>query len=106
MVEIPRPSLEDRLRIYSVHLRGKPLARDVDAEELVRLLAAGSEGMSGADIALVCERAALAAVRRVIEEHEGEIAIRREEFEGSLAEVAARAKPFKSRKEVGLAAAV
>ena len=104
MVEIPRPSLEDRLRIYSVHLRGKPLAPDVDAEELVRLLATGSDGMSGAEIALVCERAALAAVRRVIEEQEGEIAIRREELEGSLAEVAARAKPSKRGKELGPAA--
>jgi len=104
MVEIPKPSLEDRLRIYSVHLRGKPLAPGVDAEELVRLLAAGSDGMSGAEIALVCERAALAAVRRVIEEQEGEIAIRREELEGSLAEVAARAKPSKRGKELGPAA--
>ena len=70
----------------------------------MRLLAAGSDGMSGAEIALVCERAALAAVRRVIEEHESEVAIRVEELEGSLAEVAGRVKLSKGGKELGPAA--
>ncbi|MFH0911534.1 MAG: cell division protein FtsH, partial [Planctomycetota bacterium] len=44
-------------------LRGKPLESGID----IGKLAAVAEGVSGADIAGICQRAALAAVRRVVE---------------------------------------
>jgi transitional endoplasmic reticulum ATPase len=62
IVEIPLADEADRGEIFSVHLRGKPLAKGVSAKQL----AARSEGLSGAEIAGVCNQAALAAVRRAV----------------------------------------
>jgi transitional endoplasmic reticulum ATPase len=62
IVEIPLANEADRQEIFAVHLRGKPLAKGVDAQKL----AARTEGCSGAEIAAVCNRAALAAVRRAV----------------------------------------
>ncbi len=63
IVDIPLPGETDRIAIFDVHLRGKPLAEDVDVAELAR----ASPGRSGADIALACSTAGLRAIRRAIE---------------------------------------
>jgi transitional endoplasmic reticulum ATPase len=63
-VEIPLPDEEDRREIFAVHLRNKPLAAGIDPGNL----AAESEGFTGADIASVCNKAALSAVRRAVAE--------------------------------------
>ena len=63
VVEIPLPDERGRREIFEIHLRGKPLASGIDIGKLAAL----SEGLSGADIAGVCQQAALAAVRRVVE---------------------------------------
>jgi transitional endoplasmic reticulum ATPase len=62
VIDIPLPDRQARSEIFAVHLRGKPLAAGIDIEALC----ARSERVGGADIAGVCQRAALAAVRRVI----------------------------------------
>jgi transitional endoplasmic reticulum ATPase len=62
VVEIPLPQEPERREIFDVHLRGKPVARNVKISEL----AARSEGLSGAQIASVCNLAALRAVRRAV----------------------------------------
>jgi transitional endoplasmic reticulum ATPase len=62
IVEIPLADEADRQEIFAVHLRGKPLAKGISAKQL----AAKSEGLSGAEIAGVCNQAALAAVRRAV----------------------------------------
>jgi transitional endoplasmic reticulum ATPase len=62
IVEIPLAHEADRGEIFAVHLKGKPLAKGVSAQKL----AAKSEGLSGAEIAGVCNQAALAAVRRAV----------------------------------------
>ena len=62
IVEIPLADEADRREIFAVHLRGKPLAKGVSAKQL----AAKSDGLSGAEIAGVCNQAALAAVRRAV----------------------------------------
>ena len=62
IVEIPLASEADRREIFAVHLRGKPLAPGISAEGL----ATRTEGLSGAEIASVCNKAALAAVRRAV----------------------------------------
>jgi transitional endoplasmic reticulum ATPase len=62
VVEIPLPEETERREIFEVHLRGKPVGGQVKSNEL----AAKSEGLSGAQIALVCNLAALRAVRRVV----------------------------------------
>jgi transitional endoplasmic reticulum ATPase len=63
-VRIPMPDEEDRREIFAVHLRHKPLAAGIDPSSL----AARSEGFTGADIASVCNKAALSAVRRAVAE--------------------------------------
>jgi cell division protease FtsH len=59
-VVIDRPECESRLAILRVHTRHKPLAADVSLEDLAR----ASPGFSGADLANLCNEAALTAVRR------------------------------------------
>lgn len=65
LLEVPAPDAEGRAKIFTVHLRGRPLAPTVDPMEL----AASTAGFTGADIEAVCQRAALFAVREIIELH-------------------------------------
>lgn len=62
-VEIPLPDEASRAEIFKVHLRNKPLAEGISAADL----AASANEFSGADIAAVCNKAALNAVRRTVE---------------------------------------
>ena len=66
-VDIPLPEERERRDIFSVHLRGKPASPGIDATAL----AARTEGFSGADMAGVCQRAAMEALRRVVATAEG-----------------------------------
>jgi len=63
MVEILPPDENDRKEIFSIHLRNKPLAKGVRSADL----ASKTDGYSGADIAGVCHKAAMAALRRVVQ---------------------------------------
>jgi transitional endoplasmic reticulum ATPase len=90
IVEIPLADEADRREIFTVHLRGKPLAKGITAKEL----AARTAGLSGAEIASVCSKAALAAVRRAVaaeiaQEGAGEkqLLIRPEDIEEALEEM-------------------
>ncbi len=89
IVEMIMPSREDRVEIFDVHFRRKPLAEDVHSTEL----AERTEGFSGADIAAVVRKAAMIAVRRAVSSMEkagaGEpdILIRRQDLEDALEEV-------------------
>jgi transitional endoplasmic reticulum ATPase len=62
VIEIPTPEEKDREEIFRVHLRNKPLEADLDTADL----ASRTGGFSGAEIASVCNRAALMAVRRSV----------------------------------------
>jgi cell division protease FtsH len=59
-IVVPLPDLEERLPILQVHCRGKRIGPDVD----LGLVARGTPGMSGADLANLVNEAALHAVRR------------------------------------------
>ncbi|MEA2167174.1 MAG: cell division protease FtsH [Solirubrobacteraceae bacterium] len=59
-VTVPPPDLDGRERIFEVHTRSLPLAKDVDLHRL----AATTPGMVGADIANLANEAALLAARR------------------------------------------
>ena len=63
MLKLPLPDQGAREKIFGIHLKGKPLEPDVD---LSRLATIAGEGFSGADIASVCQEAALAAMREGI----------------------------------------
>jgi cell division protease FtsH len=58
-IVVPLPTLEERVEILDVHTRGKPLHDDV----VLRMLARGTPGMSGADLKNLVNEAALIAVR-------------------------------------------
>ena len=66
-VEVPIPDRDARLAILEVHTRGKPLAEEVDLEEI----ADDTEGYSGADLTAVCREAALLAIQEVADSYEG-----------------------------------
>ena len=58
-VVVPRPDLKGREEILKVHMKKVPLAPDVD----VKVLARGTPGFSGADLANLVNEAALNAAR-------------------------------------------
>jgi cell division protease FtsH len=59
-VVVPNPDIVGRERILRVHMRNVPLAADVD----VRVIARGTPGFSGADLANLVNEAALMAARK------------------------------------------
>ncbi len=61
-INVPAPDEQARRAIFEVHTRDKPLAEDVDIDEL----AEQTEGYVGADIEAVCREAAMAASRELI----------------------------------------
>ena len=72
-IVVPLPDLEERLPILQVHSKDKKMAPDVD----LRLVARGTPGMSGADLANLVNEAALHAVRR------GQQMVHMEDFEAA-----------------------
>jgi cell division protease FtsH len=70
-IVVPNPDLSGREKILKVHMRKVPLAPDVDA----RVIARGTPGFSGADLANLVNEAALLAARR------GKRLVSRAEFE-------------------------
>ena len=58
-ITIPLPTLDERAAILAVHCRGKRLAPDVD----LKVVARGTPGFSGADLANLANEAAIFAVR-------------------------------------------
>jgi cell division protease FtsH len=54
------PDVRGRMEILAVHSRGKPLAGDVDLESVARQTA----GLTGADLANICNEAAISAGRK------------------------------------------
>jgi len=59
-VVVPRPDIDGREQILQVHMKKVPLAPDVDA----RIIARGTPGFSGADLANLVNEAALLAARK------------------------------------------
>jgi cell division protease FtsH len=72
-IVVPLPDLEERLPILQVHCKGKRMSSDVDLSVVAR----GTPGMSGADLANLVNEAALHAVRR------GSLDIAMEDFESA-----------------------
>jgi cell division protease FtsH len=78
-VVLDRPDMKGREAILAVHVRGKPLANDVDLSALAR----GTPGFVGADIENLVNEAAILAARR------GKKAISMTEFEEAIERVLA-----------------
>ena len=61
IIEITNPDLEERREIFTVHL--KVVKTDEKKEDLARRLATLTPGFTGADIANICNEAAILAAR-------------------------------------------
>ncbi|MFW9823401.1 MAG: CDC48 family AAA ATPase [Candidatus Thorarchaeota archaeon] len=61
-IEIPMPDEEARLKIFKIHLRNKPLASDVDINQMAKELSTST----GADIQAICEEATLLTIRKAV----------------------------------------
>ena len=65
-IHVDLPEMKERVEIFNVHLRGLKVSKDFD----IQTMAKHTPGFSGADIANVCNEAALTAARRNKEEIE------------------------------------
>jgi transitional endoplasmic reticulum ATPase len=63
VIPFPVGDEQDRMEIFQVHLKDKPLAGDVSLAELVRL----TDGMVASQIAFVCRSAAMLAISELIQ---------------------------------------
>jgi len=63
LVYVPLPDKDARKEIFRIHLRGRPLAEDIDIETLAKK----TEGYTGADIEAVCNEATILALREYIQ---------------------------------------
>jgi len=82
-VVIPPPDARERLAILKVHTRKKRLAKGLSIEELIPR----TEGLSGADLAAICQNAALNAVRERVHSTrkiEGAVVLQQRHFEAAL----------------------
>jgi len=70
IIELGLPDEDARQKILEVHLRNKPLGENIRAEDL----AARCHDASGAELAAVCNRAALAALRRAVQQSKSDVA--------------------------------
>ena len=62
IIEVPNPDAKGRKHIFEIHTKKKPLSSEVNMTKLVEL----TEGFSGAEIAAVANRAAIAALKRYV----------------------------------------
>jgi len=67
VLHFPVPDEKDRLEIFKVHTKDKPLAEDVQLNELAK----ETEGLVGSDIANICKRATMLAVAETINTFKG-----------------------------------
>ncbi|MBI1871258.1 MAG: CDC48 family AAA ATPase [Chlamydiae bacterium] len=88
------PDLKAREGIFQIHLKGTPVEKRVDKEELAR----ESEGANGADIAAICRQAVTLAIREFIEEYQDKsnglaekFIVKKEHFQEAI-RIAAKAK--------------
>lgn len=63
VLRFPLPDQKERLEIFKVHVRERPLDQDVDLIELAK----SAEGMVGSDIAFICKNAAIMAISELID---------------------------------------
>ncbi len=70
VLELPKPDLQAREEIFQVHTTDKPLGKDVVLTDLAR----ETEGLVGADIASICQKASLLAIREFLERKETNLA--------------------------------
>ncbi|MCR4319103.1 MAG: AAA family ATPase, partial [Candidatus Brocadiaceae bacterium] len=89
LIEIPVPDEETRLKIFQVHTKDKPLEKGIDFKKFAQ----ETEGMTGADIELICKKAALMTIRNAISKQSassGELVITENDFTHAVEEIKKR----------------
>ena len=61
-IEVPLPDLNTRQKIFEIHMKDKPLGKDVNFNTLAKKM----EGKSGVDIEALCQEATILAIREGI----------------------------------------
>lgn len=61
-IEVPLPDLDTREKIFEIHMKNKPVAKDITYRNLAKKM----EGKSGADIEAICQEATILAIREGI----------------------------------------
>jgi len=86
--ELPSPDLKTREKIFEIHTRNKPIGQKV----LLNKLALQTEGLTGSDIGFICRKAAMLAIRNLIDQNRGtpdeitgEITLLQTHFEEAIA---------------------
>ena len=80
LIEVNLPTLEGREEIFQVHLKGLEIGGEKNIKNYAKRLASLTPGFSGADIANICNEAAIEAVRRnhkVVTKYDFEMAVER-----------------------------
>lgn len=93
-IEVPLPDEAAREAIFAVHLKPMPLEGGFSAAALARR----TEGFSGADIAEVCRRAALHALREVAFEPSEAFRVSMGHFHQAIADVEMHKKRLRPRQ--------
>jgi transitional endoplasmic reticulum ATPase len=92
LLYVPPPDLDSRKEIFRIHLKEKPLAKDINIDDL----AAKTEGYSGADIESVAKTAAMSAIRNFISKNKDDkestkkmdqLIVTKEDFEQAMKKV-------------------
>ena len=84
ILEIPKPDGEGRRQILQIHTKKKPLDKSVDQERLVEL----TDGMTGADIVVMVNAAAMSAIKERVssgkEDDKSKLKITMKHFEDAI----------------------
>lgn len=69
VLELPLPDVQAREEIFKVHTQGKPLGSNINLQSL----ASETDGLVGADIASICQKASLLAIREFLESRQEDL---------------------------------
>jgi len=86
VLKFPVPGEQERLEIFRIHTRGKPLGSDVDLAELAGM----TEGMVGSHIAFISKRASMLAIAQSIQgqgNSPGSLSVSAAHFKAALREL-------------------
>jgi transitional endoplasmic reticulum ATPase len=67
VLELPMPDEKTREKIFKIHTKDKPLAKDIDLKELAK----ETKDMPGSDIEFICKKASMFAIREFIDNPRG-----------------------------------
>ncbi len=83
IIEVPLPDAKSREHIFKIHTKKKPVETGINFEKLVQL----TEGFSGAEIEGVCNRAAMSAIKRYVNDEQKDLKtmkVTQEDFETAI----------------------